>query len=82
MLVQEKVAQAVEILREFNIDCWLTFVREIELNGDHTLDYILGSSVTWHSAFLITPSGKTYAIVGEFDRQTVEDTAGISDKLL
>lgn len=74
MLVQEKVTQAVDILREFEIDCWLTFLRESELNGDPSLDYILGSSVTWHSAFLITSSGKTYAVVGEFDRKTVEDS--------
>lgn len=74
MLVQEKVTQAVEILREFGIDCWMTFVRESELNGDPTLDYILGSSVTWHSAFILTASGNTYAVVGEFDRHTVEDT--------
>lgn len=74
MLVQEKVTQAIEILREFEIDCWMTFVRESELNGDPTLDYILGSSVTWHSAFILAASGKTCAIVGEFDRDTVEDT--------
>lgn len=81
MLVQEKVTQAVEILREFGIDCWITFVRESELNGDPTLDYLLGSSVTWHSAFILTASGKTCAIVGEFDRHAVEDTGAYTQVL-
>jgi Xaa-Pro aminopeptidase len=74
MLVQEKVKQACEILREFNVDCWLTFVRESQINGDPTLDFLLGADITWHSAFIVTSSGGTYAIVGQYDRKTVEDT--------
>ena len=27
MLIKEKINQAKEILKEFDIDCWLTFVR-------------------------------------------------------
>lgn len=74
MLVQEKVNQAVGILKEFDCDCWLTFVRETGLNGDPILDYILGSDVTWHSAFIISRSGSTHAIVGKYDQKTIEDT--------
>ena len=72
MLTREKVRQATELLQEYGVDCWLTFVRESELNGDPILDYIYGSSVTWHSAFIITPGGRTWAIVGEGDRATAE----------
>jgi Xaa-Pro aminopeptidase len=74
MLIQEKLKQAAEILREFNVDCWLTFVRESQINGDPTLDFLLGADVTWQSAFIVTSSGETYAIVGQYDRKTVEDT--------
>jgi Xaa-Pro aminopeptidase len=74
MLIQEKVKQASEILGEFNVDCWLTFVRESQINGDPTLDFLLGADVTWQSAFIVTSSGETYAIVGQYDRKTVEDT--------
>lgn len=79
MIVQEKVTQALGLLQEFDIDCWITFVRESEIAGDPTLDYLLGFAVTWHSAFILTSSGKSYAIVGEFDRQTVEDLGVYSD---
>lgn len=74
MLVREKVKQAVEILKEFDIDCWLTFVRESALNGDPILDFIAGADVTWHSAFIISKNGETRAIVGKYDQKTIEDT--------
>jgi Xaa-Pro aminopeptidase len=74
MLIKEKVNQASKILNELNIDCWITFLRESKINGDTTLDFILGAPVTWHSAFIITPTGENYAIVGRYDKQTVEDT--------
>jgi len=73
MLIQEKVGQAIEILNEFSIDCWVTFVRESAISRDPMLDFLVTADVTWHSAFIITKSGETYAIVGQMDRQTVED---------
>jgi Xaa-Pro aminopeptidase len=74
MLVIEKVNQAKKILKEFNIDCWITFARESQLNGDPILDYIITADITWHSAFIITAKGNAHAIVGQYDQKTVEDT--------
>ena len=74
MLIQEKVHQAKQLVREFGVDCWLTFVRESALNGDPILDYFLQSEVTWHSAIIITSSGEAIAIVGQYDKKSVEDT--------
>jgi len=73
MLIKEKIAQAVAILREFDIDCWLTFVRETALNGDPTLPYLVDGSLTWHSALIITKGGESCAIVGQYDRKGIED---------
>ena len=73
MLIREKVAQAVEILREFDVDCWLTFVRETGINGDPSLAFLVEGTLTWHSALIVTKSGETIAIVGRYDRKSVED---------
>ncbi len=73
MLIREKVNQAIEILKEFNLDCWITFARESKINGDPTLDFLLTTGITWHTAIILTPSGNTYAIVGQYDKRMVED---------
>ncbi len=72
-LIQEKLEQAKLILREFGVDCWLTFVRESSLNGDPTLAYLVNSNLTWHSALIVTAAGKTKAIVGSLDKAAVDD---------
>jgi Xaa-Pro aminopeptidase len=74
MLIREKIDQARQILREFDFDCWLTFVRESGINGDPSLVFLASADVTWHSAFIVSADGGTRAIVGRLDRQTVEDT--------
>jgi Xaa-Pro aminopeptidase len=73
MLIQEKVEQAIKILNEYSVDCWLTFVRETAIVRDPMLAFLVKADVTWHSAFIITKAGETYAIVGQMDKKTVED---------
>jgi Xaa-Pro aminopeptidase len=72
MLIQEKVNQAKAILKELDVDCWITFVRESALNGDPTLQFLADGDLTWHSAFILTRTN-AYAIVGKYDRKSVED---------
>ncbi len=74
MLIKEKLNQAKNILKEFNIDCWITFVRESQINGDPILPFLVSADVTWHSAFIVTKNGETHAIVGRYDKATVKDT--------
>jgi Xaa-Pro aminopeptidase len=78
-LVREKVRQAVGILRELDIDCWLTFTRETEIAGDPTLPFLVGAELTWHSALIVCSSGRALAIVGAYDKRTVEDTGAYDE---
>jgi Xaa-Pro aminopeptidase len=79
MLIKEKVSQAKGLLKEFNIDCWITFTRESGINGDPSLDFLSLADVTWHSAFIITSTGRTCAIVGKYDKQMVLDSGAYDE---
>lgn len=78
-LIQEKVQQAVGILREQDVDCWLTFTRETHLNGDPTLPFLVDGTLTWHSALIVCASGRRTAIVGAYDRKAVEETGAYGE---
>ncbi len=71
-MIKEKINQAIEILKEENIDCWLTFVRESGTTNDPAMDLIIGSGVTWQSAFILTATGEAIAIVGSLDKANQE----------
>lgn len=73
-IVQEKALQAVQVLKEKNVDAWLTFVRETSHTKDPCMELTIGVELTWHSAFIITSTGDRIAIVGRFDRENVELT--------
>lgn len=64
---QEKIAQAVGILQEKDVDLWLTFVRETEHNADPALPLICPFNVTWHTALIITRTGYKVAIAGRYE---------------
>jgi hypothetical protein len=80
-LIGEKVGQAARLLDELDIDCWLTFTRESEVNGDPVLPFLAPANVTWHSAFLVFRGGRTRAIVGRYDQKAVQD-AGAWDEVV
>jgi Xaa-Pro aminopeptidase len=78
-MIQEKIKQAAGLLKEYGMDCWITFTRESEINGDPILPFLLPGPVTWHSAIIITADGKSRAIVGRYDRATVEETGAYDE---
>ena len=72
-MIKEKIQQAISILKEKNIDLWLIFVRESHTITDPCLPLILETNCTWQSAFLISATGKTVAIVGNLDHATISE---------
>ena len=71
-LILEKQKQAIEILNEKKIDMWLTFVRETGNLKDPMMDMIVGTGATWHSAFILTKSGESIAIIGSLEEANMK----------
>ena len=73
MLIREKVRQAVELLNEYELDCWITFVRESGIMRDPMMDFLCEADMTWHSAFIVFATGETHAIVGQMEKNTIDE---------
>ena len=72
-LIQEKVNQAIEILKEQNTDMWLTFVRETSGVRDPALNFLIGANdLTWPSALILTRAGEKIAIIGNLEKESLE----------
>jgi Xaa-Pro aminopeptidase len=80
-MIRAKIRQAAELLRERDLDCWITFTRETEINGDPILPFLTNGPLTWHSAFIVTQDGKARAIVGRYDRTAIEETGAYGEVL-
>jgi len=77
-LVCEKLDQAGDILREKDVDLWLTFVRETTQVSDPCLELLLGGQLTWASSLIVSRTGERVAIVGRFDAENVRRMGGYS----
>jgi Xaa-Pro aminopeptidase len=80
-LVQEKSQQALDLLKDLDIDAWIIWVRETEQMADPTLSLVLGIDVVWQSALIHTKTGQRIAIVGNFDADGLKPL-GIFDKIV
>lgn len=71
-VVQDKIAQAAGLLREYDIDLWVAqFGRETHAHPEPAQDMLVGLSITWNAAFLIARDGSTIALVGSGDADEV-----------
>ena len=73
-LVQEKLAQAKQVLEELDVDLWMIVARESDVLGDPSLPLVVGTSVTWESFFLISRTSENVAIVGTGDVENIKQT--------
>lgn len=73
-IVREKLKQAVEVLDEEGVDLWMIVARESDVLGDPSMPLVVGTSVTWESAFLISRTGEHRAIVATGDVANVRQT--------
>ncbi|MBE0643541.1 MAG: aminopeptidase P family protein [Bacteroidetes bacterium] len=91
-MIEQKIAQAIGILQEKNIDMWITFVRESGTMPDPAIDMVIGQHATWQTAWIITRDGETIAVAGSLDVASIQDSGryktvvpyvqGIRDELL
>ncbi len=66
-LTAAKLHQAAGLVAASGADLWLVFVRETAESRDPVLPLILEGGLTWPSALMVTASGRTVAVVGNFD---------------
>ena len=80
-IILEKVEQAIGILREKDVDVWLTFVRETSQLNDPSMSLIVSPDLqmTWHSAFMLTKRGERIAIVGRYDADNIKQTGAYKE---
>jgi Xaa-Pro aminopeptidase len=78
-LVRAKVRQAQSLLREFRLPAWIAqFSRETYDHPEPIQHLLVGTTVTWPAAFIITPE-KSTAIVGTGDVANVRDVGAYDD---
>ena len=81
-IIQEKANQAIEILKEQNVDMWLTFVRETSGVRDPVLDFLIGpNDLTWQSALIFTRKGDKLAVIGNLEKDALQ-RLGVFNEIL
>lgn len=79
MLHQEKARQAIALMDEVGLDCWLTFTRESGHRPDPGIELVVGADVVRSSSFLFFKTGERIAIVARFDVTNVKNMGVFDD---
>ncbi|MHA1976004.1 MAG: M24 family metallopeptidase [Candidatus Hodarchaeales archaeon] len=83
-ILREKHDQLPQIMRKYDIDCWLIFARETSTTPDSAMNFVVGSDVVAQSAFIFflrKNQMRKIAIVGNFDAET-ERNKGLWDEVI
>jgi Xaa-Pro aminopeptidase len=80
-IYQEKAAQAIDLLEEFDLDMWLLFVRETAEHSDPALKMLGHYSITWPTVMLFTRRGAKLAICGLGDDEAIK-RLGVFDQVV
>ena len=67
MVQQEKIEQAIGVLRELNMDVWMLYARETSEIAEPCWSVVAPAGVVWPAAIIITAKGERFAIVGKHD---------------
>jgi Xaa-Pro aminopeptidase len=81
MLQAEKIAQAIQILDETQIEAWLLFARETSEINEPAWRVVAPTGVVWQSAIILTRRGEKIAIVGKFDDGAYRES-GLYDEVI
>jgi Xaa-Pro aminopeptidase len=73
-MYKEKLEQAVAILKEQDMDIWITLVRETIMNNDPILHFISKVDFTAVTAIMVMKSGKTVVLAGNNDAEGIKQT--------
>lgn len=81
-IVKDKITQAIGILKELDIDCWIIAVRESSMNSDPAMALVVGDlHVVWQSFFIYTKKGDAIALVGNFDKEDFVKSGNFTEVL-
>lgn len=78
---REKLEQAAQIIKNENIDMWLTLIRESAMNNDPVLPIISSVDFTALSAVMVTKDGSSVVLAGNNDAEGIRQT-GVYDKII
>lgn len=68
-IIEEKIEQAIGILRELDADVWMLFVRETAEIADPSFAMVAPAHVVWQSAIIFSRNGERIAIAGRLDAE-------------
>jgi Xaa-Pro aminopeptidase len=80
-LVAEKVAQAIAIMNDLEVDVWLTFAQEMGDGGDPAYPIIFGERDLGNGLLILTRQGERIAIVGGLD-VAIPASTGVWDQTI